>query len=552
MSRINTGRILTSRILTHKGYSIVKASLDEKTTKEAIEQLTVAPKVNIRYAGKDGAPSFKLYKESPLRWYFPRAWAIEKFGPPDSEVLSEGTSLSSTAAEFKGTPYQYQTDIIEKFVNAGANGLICVPCGKGKTFMALRIASLLQKRFLIVVDKEFLMNQWKGEITALMPNLRVGILQSDTHQIGTETITEKALGLTELKALAKQAGLRVGGTKDELTARLKEANVDYTPKSETVQYDCTICMIQTLCLQTFADGTFNDYGFTIFDECHHLGAQHFSKTLQKIQTKKMLGLSATPTREDGLSKVFHWFLGPPIHWEKTREPDPQVEVQAVFIKSNDLVYNTIPTNWRGEPVMGTLLTNVLGCEERNQEIAKRLLEFCKEPLRKILVLSERIGHLQMIESLITAAAPAIIISYYIGGMKEVEREEGAAAAQVLLASYAMASEAMNIKTLNTVILASPRKNVEQSTGRILRVRPDQRQVHPIIVDIVDVHRMYRSQWKKRSIYYKKCTYNVTGMPKNTIGDTHVEVEVEVDADSDSDSETKTKAKTKANGCLFIE
>jgi superfamily II DNA or RNA helicase len=155
----------------------------------------------------------------------------------------------------------------------------------------------------------------------------------------------------------------------------------------------------------------------------------------------------------------------------------------------------------------------------------------------------------MIESLITAAAPAIIISYYIGGMKEAEREEGAAAAQVLLASYAMASEAMNIKTLNTVILASPRKNVEQSTGRILRVRPDQRQVHPIIVDIVDVHRMYRSQWKKRSAYYKKCTYNVTGT-NNT--DTHVKVEVEVDADSDSDSETKEKAKAKANGCLFIE
>ena len=67
---------------------------------------------------------------------------------------------------------------------------------------------------------------------------------------------------------------------------------------------------------------------------------------------------------------------------------------------------------------------------------------------------------------------------------------------------------MNIKTLNSVILASPRKSVEQSTGRILRVRPDQRQVAPVIVDIVDEHNMYQSQWRKRATYYKKCAYKI--------------------------------------------
>jgi len=72
----------------------------------------------------------------------------------------------------------------------------------------------------------------------------------------------------------------------------------------------------------------------------------------------------------------------------------------------------------------------------------------------------------------------------------------------------MASEAMNIKTLNTVILASPRKHVEQSTGRILRVRPSERVVVPLIVDIVDVHPMYRGQWKKRLAYYKACAYSL--------------------------------------------
>ena len=93
-------------------------------------------------------------------------------------------------------------------------------------------------------------------------------------------------------------------------------------------------------------------------------------------------------------------------------------------------------------------------------------------------------------------------------MKEAVRETGAAKAKILLASYAMASEAMNIKTLNAVVLASPRKSVEQSTGRILRVRQSERTIVPVIVDIVDSQQMYRSQWKKRCSYYKQCTYNM--------------------------------------------
>ena len=449
-----------SKILTHRGYSILKSSLTEKQTEKIRLDLTVCPKLNKKFASPaiQAGLTFKLFKESESRWYLPRFYGIETFGPPDSSTLSEGLDMSDGAAEFKGNPYTYQTDIINTFLNADANGLICVPCGKGKTFMALKIAASLKKRFLVIVDKEFLMNQWRGEMKVLMPGLRVGILQG--------------------------------------------------PKAETdpTEYDCTICMIKTLCGKEYNDVTFKEYGFAIFDECHHLGAQHFSKTLQKVQTKCMLGLSATPKREDGLTKVFFWFLGQPVYWEKQREPDPTVEVVSVLVKSDEIDYNTVPTDWRGETVMARLLTNVLGCSERTDEIVRRIVELCEDPCRRVLVLSERIGHLEEIERRLESNN--LKISYYIGGMKEKVREEGAAIAQVLLASYAMASEAMNIKTLNTVILASPRKHVEQSTGRILRVRASERQVVPKIIDIVDIHPMYRGQWKKRLTYYRACAYSL--------------------------------------------
>lgn len=330
------------------------------------------------------------------------------------------------------------------------------------------------------------MNQWKGEIEALMPGLRIGICQAGRREI------------------------------------------------ESDKYDCTLCMIQTLCGQDFPEKAFADYGFTIFDECHHLGAGHFSKALMKVQTKVMLGLSATPKREDGLTKVFEWFLGTPVYWEKVREADPSVIVQPVYVDCQDNTYTNVPVNWKHEPVMGKLLTQVVECAPRTKQVADLILEICSDERRRVLVLSERIGHLKSIEALLAAAPKPPTMGYYIGGMKEEVREAGAATAQVLLASYAMASEAMNIKTLNCVILASPRKNVEQSTGRILRVQANKRVVAPLIVDIVDVHGVYRSQWRKRCVYYRKCNYTISAEGEEGVDET-----VDLRAADD-------------NGCLFSD
>ena len=477
-----------AKVLTSKGYSIRKAALTDAEKRRIETELKVAPIVHRSYQGAEDL-SFRIYRESPQRYYLPRRWGQDVFGPPDATILSDGVALSETAKVFRGTPYDYQVDIIKKFVDAGTSnggGLICVPCGRGKTFMAIAIAAKLGRRFMVVVDKEFLMNQWKGEIEALMPGLRIGICQAGRREI------------------------------------------------ESDKYDCTLCMIQTLCGQEFPEKAFADYGFTIFDECHHLGAGHFSKALMKVQTKVMLGLSATPKREDGLTKVFEWFLGTPVYWEKVREADPSVIVQPVYIDCQDNTYTNVPVNWKQEPVMGKLLTQVVECAPRTKQVADLILEICADDKRRILVLSERIGHLKSIEALLAASTKPPTMGYYIGGMKEEVREAGAATAQVLLASYAMASEAMNIKTLNCVVLASPRKNVEQSTGRILRVQANKRVVAPLIVDIVDVHGVYRSQWRKRCIYYRKCNYTISAEGEDGIDET-----VDLRAAED-------------NGCLFSD
>jgi superfamily II DNA or RNA helicase len=76
--------------------------------------------------------------------------------------------------------------------------------------------------------------------------------------------------------------------------------------------------------------------------------------------------------------------------------------------------------------------------------------------------------------------------------------------QIVLATYAMAAEALDIKTLSTLIMVTPKTDITQSIGRILRVKHE----NPIVVDIVDKHDIFQNQWAQRRRFYKKCNYRI--------------------------------------------
>ena len=68
----------------------------------------------------------------------------------------------------------------------------------------------------------------------------------------------------------------------------------------------------------------------------------------------------------------------------------------------------------------------------------------------------------------------------------------------------MASEALDIKTLTTLLLATPKTDIVQSVGRILRVKHER----PMVIDIIDSHDIFISQWQKRRKYYASNKYNI--------------------------------------------
>ena len=80
--------------------------------------------------------------------------------------------------------------------------------------------------------------------------------------------------------------------------------------------------------------------------------------------------------------------------------------------------------------------------------------------------------------------------------------------QVILASFAMASEGLDIPTLNAEFLITPKTDVVQSVGRILRAK--HATTKPVIYDFIDSHDVFRRQWLKRRAFYRKQKYRITG------------------------------------------
>jgi superfamily II DNA or RNA helicase len=99
------------------------------------------------------------------------------------------------------------------------------------------------------------------------------------------------------------------------------------------------------------------------------------------------------------------------------------------------------------------------------------------------------------------------VGYYIGGMNEAELKLSEKK-QVVLASYSMSSEGLDIPTLNAEFLITPKTDIVQTVGRILRAK--HQFSHPIIYDFVDSHDVFQRQWLKRKAYYKKQNYKIIG------------------------------------------
>ena len=126
---------------------------------------------------------------------------------------------------------------------------------------------------------------------------------------------------------------------------------------------------------------------------------------------------------------------------------------------------------------------------------------------KILLLSDRRNHLKIIFETINKINK-YTCGFYLGGMTENQLQE-TETKDVILGTFSMASEGFDCKyPLDTIILASPKSNIEQAVGRILRQEVKDRKFIPLVIDICDEFSLFAKQKIKRLNFYKKNKYNI--------------------------------------------
>lgn len=434
-----------------KGYTIYKECLSDKDLKFIRDSLTVSPYIPKAPVQPE---SFQIFIEGPNKIYIPRYFGLDNFGEPDEYKIYNGDHAE---LKFNGEVRENQKPIIDAYMKMldktnGGGGLLDVPCGMGKTAMALYIMSLLKVKTLVIVHKGFLLNQWIERITQFIPSAKVGRIQGKI--------------------------------------------IDIEGK------DIVIGMLQSLSMKTYNDNTFDGFGFTVVDECHHISSEVFSKSLTRIITKYTLGLSATMNRKDGLTHVFKMFLGN-IACEIEREKGDNVLIKSLEFISNDAEFEEVVLDYRGNTQYSTMISKLCDYSDRSEFILKVVQKELKEtPDQQIMILGQNKNLLVYLHDAIEHRQIASV-GYYVGGMKEPKLKESESK-KIIVATYAMAAEGLDIKSLTTLILATPRTDVVQAVGRILRVKRNR----PMVIDIVDTHDVFKRQYKKRVTFYRKNNYKI--------------------------------------------
>lgn len=441
--------------ITRFGYVVDKRTLTEEQLKETRRELTVIPKKMGNFGKATMSKGFPVYVNSGNYLGIPKYFGIEKFGKPDTNRL-ETYDFPTYDMEYLGKMRPNQEIIVNKVFDgfeSQRGGVLVAGCGSGKTNMAIYIACKYKLKTLFVVHKTFLKNQVIERIKSTTNITRVGVIQQ---------------------------------------------------KKCEVEYPFIVGMVQSLAKIKYDDSLFKDIGMVIIDEVHHMGAPNFARLYRRISGKYMLGITAEKTRNDGTYKIINWYMGPFLHVEE-QKPNDSVVVKRFFYDSVDEKRTKVLYNRDGEINKPKMITNLVEIDSRNQFIMNIIMSLFDEG-KNILVLSGRLAQIKhFYKTLRKDRSTRPNVGCYIGGMKEADLAKSATR-QIILGSFEMASEGLDIEALNAVILCTPKSAIKQSVGRILR--KEVYEEHPLVIDISDKISSFTGQSNTRLKYYESKKYKI--------------------------------------------
>lgn len=184
-------------------------------------------------------------------------------------------------------PHAHQQQALDAWVAGERRGLVVLPTGAGKTYVAQLAIELVKRSALIIVPTIDLMNQWSGVLEQSFGRA-VGLLGGGYHEVEDLTVTTYDSAAIHME--------RLGGR----------------------------------------------FGLLVFDEAHHLPGEVYQQAAQWSLAPFRLGLSATPERADGKEKLLDQLIGPILFRKSIRElsgdilADYEVKTLPVAMLEEDL------------------------------------------------------------------------------------------------------------------------------------------------------------------------------------------------------------------------
>ena len=363
--------------------------------------------------------------------------------------------------------YDCQREAVEAVLRA-KNGILVAPCGSGKTQMGLEAVARIGGKTL-----------WLTHTTDL---------------------------LTQSMNRAKQCfGLHAS---EYGTITAGKVNVGNTLTFATVQTASNIDLSQ------YRD----EWDCIVVDECHKaVGSptrmMMFYRVLSALSARFKLGLTATPYRADGLERCMFALLGDVIHEvPQSAVAGNTVPVRVKFVNTGYTPDIDNITDGDGTLNYAKLIGDITENKDRNAVIVGEIQRAAQNG--GVLVLSDRLQHLDVVEKRLCAVLPYRTARLGIASTK-AEKERRAriltdlnnGALNVVFATYKLAKEGLDVPNLRTVVFATPQKDkttVIQSAGRVAR-KADGKDFGTVI-DFSDNFGLLRGYEKKRRGYYKKNSY----------------------------------------------
>ncbi len=424
------------------------------TSAMAVYDFNLAIEAKFKFMSRFGDPVNMSYREGNLL-YVPRE--VVPVGKEDYRVSNKVSAINCAIVPRNDEQIPLSSKSLD-LLRSGQNHVFNAPTGWGKSVVGGFIAAALGQTTIIIVNKTDLMDSWYDALVNVLgiPPKLVGKVQQDTcNWQGKQFV---------------------------------------------------IAMAHSVCKEDrYPDEMYRYFGFMIVDEVDAMAPDFFAGIFSKFPARYRLGFSATTDRSDGKWKILTYNIGPVLVQGTILPMVPKILVKKTKWRiprwkkwvDGEVKEEPIPHS----PGRMTLVTKAMASSlPRNMEI----VEFVKAAYkadRTTLILSDlRDGHLDPLFLLLTkqAGIPGDKIGYYVGGMTKQELEV-TKKAKVVLATYKMVNRGTNVPHWDSLVLATPKCDVRQAVGRVIRFMTDKKQ--PVVLDLVDVDSIFHTFHLSRVKYY---------------------------------------------------